>query len=266
MLNRKRIVAKGGGAVAGATLVVLTVAMLVRYSGGAVHLAPRPARSPSASAVETGPRAADQALRVTAPREPDDTDAGVAAAARQFAIPFVTPNLTTPPSAEFPEDGIRFERLTRLSQTTGGKIAYWLVDGGVDSRNGYGVTVRSRWRIVLGRADDFYFPVMVLLEGRGIFQMRDYAAMLDEARQAAVQERLALGAARKAEQVAANRAVWKALVDAKPDEEKAAAALKLAVSLLTAGRKEPAHRRLQELIDKFPGTNAAAEAAELLKQ
>jgi hypothetical protein len=265
MLNRKRLVTKIVAAVAGGMLIVIAVVTLVRHSGGAVHLASRPGGRSAVSAIENGSHPADQELRLAAPRAPDTPESGVAAAARQFAIPIVTPNLTTPASAEFPEDGIRFEQLTLLSQTTGGKIEYWLVDGGVNSRNGYGVTVRSRWRIVLGRADDFFFPVMVLLEGRGIFQMRDYVTILDEARQAAVQERLALAAARKAKEVAANRAAWKALADAKPDEEKAAAALKLATSLLTAGRKEPAHRRLQELIDKFPGTNAAAEAAELLK-
>ena len=42
--------------------------------------------------------------------------------------------------------------------------------------------------------------------------------------------------------------------------------LKLAQSLLDAGRIEPARKRLQDVIDTFPDTGAAAEAAELLEK
>jgi hypothetical protein len=266
MLNRKRIVAKVIGAAACGTLIAVAVVWLVRHSGGAIRLAPRPAGRPAASAIEAGLLPSDQEIRLAVPREPDNPDAGVAAAARQFAILFVTPNLTTPASAEFPEDTIRFERLPSLSQATGGKIAHWLVNGAVDSKNDYGVTVRTHWRMILGRAEDIFFPVMVSLDGREVYHRRDYVKVLAGARLSAEQELQTQAAARKAKEVAADRAGWKAADEAKPEEEKAAAALKLAVSLLTAGRKEPAHKRLEELIDKFPGTKAAAEAAELLKQ
>jgi len=90
--------------------------------------------------------------------------------------------------------------------------------------------------------------------------------MLAEARDAAWTQRKAKAAEKKASDLAASRAVWKAIDAARPAEEKAGAALKLAVSLLAAGREEPARRRLQEVIDKFPGTIAAAEAEALLKK
>jgi TolA-binding protein len=78
--------------------------------------------------------------------------------------------------------------------------------------------------------------------------------------------REAQASAQKTLQLAASRAAWKALEESKPAEEKAEAALKLAQSLLDAGRTEPARKRLQELIEKFPGTRAAAKAEELLKK
>jgi TolA-binding protein len=95
--------------------------------------------------------------------------------------------------------------------------------------------------------------------------MRGHVEMLAEARRAAWQQVEAQAAAQKATELAANRAVWQAIDAAKPAEEKARAALKLAIDLLSAGREEPARRRLQDVIDKFPGTGAAAQAEELLK-
>src|SRR5262249_54460658 len=132
--------------------------------------------------------------------------------------------------------------------------------------NRYGATVRSPWRIVLGKADNRFFPVMVMLEEFAIYRFLGHVDMLADARRAAAQEQSDKESEQKAQDLAARRALWQSVEAAKPAEEKAKAALKLAVMLLKAGRTEPARRRLQEVIDQFPDTNAAAEAAELLKQ
>lgn len=253
------------GVIAVAMLIAVASNILIRRGNGAIRIRPPPAWEPSR------PDAAEVAVvkhpqfRLDAPQERDDIDAGVVDAARKFAIQLVPPDLKVPDSAEFPPDSIRFERLTLLTRTTGGRIEHWYVDGAVDSRNDYAVQVRSRWRIMLARADDSFFPVMAQLGDFEIYRMRGHVEMLAEARQAAWKEREDQAAAQKATELAANRALWKAIDAAKPAEEKAQAALKLAADLLAAGREEPARRRLQEVIEKFPGTNAAAQAEELLK-
>ncbi len=205
-------------------------------------------------------------MRLDAPHERDDKDAGVVDAAVNFAMQLVTPDLKVAESAEFPTNAIRFERLALLNQTTGGRIEHWFVDGAVDSRNDYGVRVRSHWRILLARAADSFFPVMAQLGDFEIYRMRGHVEMLAEARRAAWQELEARPPHGRANELAANRAVWQAIDAAKPAEEKARAALKLAVDLLGAGREAPARRRLQEVIDQFPGTSAAAQAEELLAE
>lgn len=253
------------GVIVVGTLAAIAAKTTITNSNGAVRIRPPPAWTPShANAAQTA-IARQAGLRLDAPRERENIDSGVVDAARQFAITLVTSDLKFPESAEFPEGAIRFERLTLLNQTTGGRIEHWYVDGAVDSQNDYGVIVRSRWRIMLARADDVFFPVMAQLGDFEIYRMRGHVEMLADGRREAWQEREAQAAAQKASELAANRAVWQAIDKARPAEEKARAALKLAVDLLAAGREEPARRRLQEVIDKFPGTNAASEAQELLK-
>lgn len=265
ILSRNLVTVKLLGLVAIGALIAIAVRTLIAHSDGAIRIRPPPAWSPSRVAAEEPPRPEQPQMRLDAPRDTPDIDAGVADAARKFAIQLVTPELKVPESATFPEDTIRCERLELLNRTTGGRIEHWFVDGIVVSRNDYGVSARSRWRTLLARADDSFFPVMQQLGDFEIYRLRGHVAMLAEARQSAWQERQAQAAAEKARELAANRAVWKAIDAAKPAEEKAQAALKLAVDLLAAGREEPARRRLQEVIDNFPGTNAAARAVELLK-
>jgi len=254
------------GVIVVVTLVAITARTSIVNSNGAVRIRPRPAWTPSHPDAADAAIADQAQLRLDAPREDDNIDLGVVDAARQFAIKLVTSNLKVPESAEFAENAIRFERLALLNQTTGGKIEHWYVDGAVDSRNDYGVIVRSGWRILLARADDAFFPIMAQLGDFEIYRMRGHVEMLAEGRREAWQEREAQAAAQKATELAANRAVWQAIDKARPAEEKARAALKLAIDLLAAGREEPARRRLQEVIDKFPDTNAAGEAEELLRE
>jgi hypothetical protein len=242
----------------------ITIATLVACDGGAVKFAPRAAGPHRAT--QTGDRFAPRELPlgIATSAQPGD-DAGVVEAARVFATRLVTPNLAAPKSAVFPEETVRFERLTPMNNTTDSRIEHWLVDGVVDSEGRFGRTVRSHWRLLLGRDGAGYFPEMAALEGHEIYQMPDHRQLLADARQAAWDARQAQESARKTLQLAESRAAWKALDEAKPAEEKAEAALKLAQSLLDAGRTEPARKRLQELIEKFPGTRAAARAKELLK-
>jgi hypothetical protein len=263
-LNRSRLGVKL--LVAVAVLLAVAAGILIRYSDGAVQIPPTPAWTVDVQAEDERARSAAPQFRLDAPSAHDDRNAGVADAARQYAIQFVTPDLKHPESAAYPPEEIRFERLEMLNRTTRGRIEHWTVRGAVDSRNGYGATVRSRWRILLGRADNHFFPVIVILEEFGIYRFQGYVDMLAEARQAARQELVDREAAQKTKDLAARRALWQAVESAKPAEEKAQAALKMAVSLLKLGRTEPARRRLQEVIDQFPGTDAAAEAAKLLEQ
>jgi hypothetical protein len=254
------------GAVVSGTLITFAAVIFLRSQASAIRILPRPGQRPTAEAAEPTDPLADPQLIVPAKRDEADADAGVADAARQFAVRFVKPNLVAPESAEFPVAAIHVERLSPLNQMTDGRIQHWLVDGAVNSRNEYGVLIQSHWRILIGRADDNFFPVTAMLEGFEIFRTRGHVEMLAEARKAAWEQRQRAAAEHKSQELAANRAVWKANEEAKPAEEKAAAALKLAVSLLNAGRKDPARRRLLEVIDRFPGTDAAAEAGELLRQ
>jgi hypothetical protein len=265
ILSRNLVTVRLLGVIAIGALIAVAARTLTTHSDGAIRLRPPPAWSPSRLAAEEPAREEQPLLRLDAPRERSHVDAGVADAARKFAMKFVTPNLKSPESAEFPEGAIRLERLDLLNRTMGGRIEHWFVDGTVVSRNDYGVMVRSGWRTLLARADDSFFPVMQQLGDFEVYRMRGHVAMLAEARQTAWQERQAQAATEKASELAANRAIWKAIDAAKPAEEKARAALKLAVDLLAAGREEPARKRLQEVIDKFPGTNAASKAQELLK-
>jgi hypothetical protein len=265
-VNRNRVAVVLLGVIAVATLIAVVANTLIRRGDVAIRIRPPPAWEPSRPDAIEGAVAPHPQFQLDAPREPDDVDAGVVAAARKFATELVPPDLKVPDSAEFPDGAVRFERLTLLNQTTGGRIEHWFVNGAVDSRNDYGIQVRSHWRILLARADDSFFPVMAQLGDFEIYRMRGHVEMLAETRRAAWQEREAQAAAQKANELAASRALWKAIDAAKPAEEKARAALKLAVDLLAAGREEPARRRLQEVIDKFPGTSAAAKAAELLAE
>lgn len=257
MRNRKRRLARSLGAIAVAASVVLAMIALARRSDSAVR--PAGTRSDKAGSVST------PTPRLAAPEERKGVNDGVVDAARQFAVQFVTPELKYPASAGFPESSIRFERFVLMNFSTGDRIEHWFVDGGVDSKNDYGVVVRSRWRVMLGRSNDLFFPVVVSLEGHPVYQMRGHVEMLQDARRADQQQKEAQAAAKKATDLAVNRALWQANAAAKPDEQKASEALKMARDLLEAGRNEPARRRLQEIVEKFPGTSAAAEAEELLK-
>lgn len=249
-----------------AALISVGAIGVIRRSNGAIRIRPPPAWAPSRSDAADTVRVIQAQLQLDAPHERDNDDAGVADAAQTFAIQLVTNNLKVPESAAFPHDAITFERLTLLNQTTGGRIEHWYVFGAVDSRNDYGARVRSHWRIMLAREADRFFPVMAQLGDFEIYRMRGHVEMLAEARRQAWQERESQAAAQKADELAANRAVWQAIDAAKPAEEKARAALKLASDLLAAGREEPARRRLQEVIDKYPGTKAAGQAEEMLAE
>jgi hypothetical protein len=243
----------------------IALSALCACDGGAVRFTPRVSGPHHSSTAKDSFAARELPLGIAASREPGD-DAGVVEAARLFAMRLVMPNLAFPKSAEFPEAAIRFERLTQMNQATDSRIEHWLVDGAVDSEGRFGLKVRSRWRMLLGRDGAGFFPEMASLEGHEIYQMPDHKQLLADARQAAWNVREAQASAQKTLQLAASRAAWKALEESKPAEEKAQAALKLAQSLLDAGRTEPARKRLKELVEKFPGTRAAARAAELLKE
>ncbi|MBS0264120.1 MAG: hypothetical protein JSS02_19445 [Planctomycetes bacterium] len=199
-----------------------------------------------------------------APVDRQQADDGVAVAARQFARQLVPPRLKFPESAEFPEDSTRLQPFTIMNETTGPVYEHWSVDGVVESRNQYGIPIRSAWRAMVGRTNDRFFLVFASLEGQPIYQMTGHAHLLQAARQA-YQERLtAAEQSRKQRQLAADRAAWRASAAAKPEEQKAREMLKLAEMLLRAGRREPAHRRLLEVINQYPYSQAAVEAELLL--
>jgi len=265
-LKRNRFAAASLGVIVAAALVLAGAIGVIRRNNAAIRIRPPPAWTPSRGPIVSSPSDPQPLLQLDAPHEREHVDSGAAEAARKLAIPFVTGNLKVPESAEFPEDAVTFERLTLLNQTTGGRIEHWYVVGAVDSRNDYGVRVRSQWRIMLARQADRFFPVMAQLDDFEIYRMRGHVEMLAEARRAAWQERELQAASQKSGELAANRAVWQAIDAAKPAEEKARAALKLASDLLAAGRAEPARRRLQDVIDKYPATQAAGEAEEMLAE
>lgn len=254
------------GALAGATLVIFVAVTLVHYSDSAVNIPHRTWHFFEGPASEPALRPAIPQFSRLAPLDRTDPDAGVTGAAREFAMRLITPNLKFPESAEFSEPTIHLERLPLLNGTTADQIEHWLADGVVTSRNDFGARVPAHWRIMVGRADDSFFPVTALLEGIEVYRMQGHVEMLVDARQRAWQARQDQAAADKAKELAANRAVWKARDEARPLEDKAQAAFKLATILLNDGRTEPGRKRLQEVIDKFPGTKAATEAEALLKE
>ncbi|MBI3861665.1 MAG: hypothetical protein HY290_07195 [Planctomycetia bacterium] len=177
MRTRRQRAAISLAAIAVAAAIVAGTVAWIRHSGSAV-------RADGLHFNGTGPSAAGPTPRLAAPDERNGIDDGVADAARQFAVQFVTPELLVPESAGFPERSIRLERFPLMNYSTGNRIEHWYVDGGVDSKNDYGVMVRSWWRIMLGRVDDKFFPVVVSLEGRPIYQMRGHVDMLQDARRA----------------------------------------------------------------------------------
>jgi hypothetical protein len=247
-------------------LIVLALAggnVLLRRSDRAIEIHRRPSGL-AATLMSQSPLTSK--LRSPAPSDGDDVDAGVAEAARHVAMTLVTPELKQPDTAAFPVDAIRWERLGIMNRMTDGAIEHWLVDGAVDSRNDYGYDVRSNWRIVLARDTASFFPVLASLEGVEIYYLRSHPDLLTEARKDALQKRQADANEKKSRSLAEKRAVWQAIDSIKPAEAKAQAALQLATDLLKAGRTDPARRRLQEVIDNFPDTDAAAQAAELLKK
>jgi hypothetical protein len=252
---------------AGAGLLIVLVAvggsMLYRRSAAAIEIRHRPT---GVTATLIPQDSTESTLASKAPSDRDDADAGVAEAARQFAITLITPELKQPDSATFPADAIRLERLKLMDRMTDGAIEHWLVDGAVDSRNDYGYSVRSCWRMMVARRADSFLPVLASLEGIEVYYLRSHADLLAEGREDAIRRRNAAASKKKTRSIAGKRAVWKALEAVKSEETKAQAALRLAVDLLAAGRTEPAHRRLQELIDNYPETEAAEKAAKLLKK
>ncbi|MGQ0634540.1 MAG: tetratricopeptide repeat protein [Planctomycetaceae bacterium] len=258
-VRRGLILAAEVGALA---LVAVALGLLVPRRGRAIDIPPHAYRTITGA----GDAGAELRLRRPAPTEQADRDAGVAEAAREFAIELVTPSLKRRESSAFPPIAIRFERLDVLNAVTDGKIEHWLVDGVVHSKNDHGIAVPSQWRIVLGRSDDSFFPIIAALEGFAIYHLRSHPDLIREARQVTLQKRQAEAAAKKAQEAAEKSAVWQALEAAKPPEAKAQAALKLALNLLAAGRKEAAFRRLHEIIEQFPDTDAAAQARKLLEK
>jgi hypothetical protein len=245
-------------------LAAIALSVLVGCGGKSdsrpAAMAPAPAESHAGTAVGL----ADSELHLPAPAEPENIDEGVTETAREFAIKLVTPAVKAAGPVEFPEEAIRFERLAFMHVSTGGKMDHWLVDGVVAAGDG-GVR-RSHWRMVVARLDDSFIPVTVSLEGVEIYHLRTHPQLLADVREAEIRNRESLAAAAKTEELAAKRAVWKEIDATRPAEQKAESALKLAVSLLDAGRIEPARKRLQDVIEKFPDTHAAAEAAELLEK
>lgn|GEM_PF-5745990 len=92
---------------------------------------------------------------------------------------------------------------------------------------------------------------------------------LEEQRRARIkadQEKKAQLAEKHKKELPSKRAAWKAKEEARSAEEKAQADLKMALDLLQAERRDAAHRRFRDIIEKYPGTDAAAEAERRLKQ
>lgn len=263
-MDRKQVAVRLAVAISAVAIVAVATVLIVRRSNSAIR-APRPEQRVFPGSVGAGD-VASTAPRLDAPVERRGIDDGVADAARKFAIQFVTPELKFPQSASFPESSIRLERFGMMNNSTGDTIEHWYVDGAVDAINDYGVQVRSWWRIMIGREADTFFPVVVSLEGAPVYQMSGHVAMLQDARRDNQQRKTDEANAKKAKELAANRAVWQANAAAKPAEQKAREELKLAVDLLESGRREPAVRRLQAIIEKYPDTSAAGEAQVLLDQ
>ncbi|HEY3963318.1 MAG TPA: hypothetical protein VGM05_02095 [Planctomycetaceae bacterium] len=265
-MSRNQVFGRLLAALAVMGFVTLIAVTMVRRSDSPIRTPRTPVRMVDRSTPGGTAQSAAPTPRLDAPDERHGIDDGVADAARQFAIQFVTPELKFPETAQFPEDSIYLEPVTMMNLSTGDRIEHWQVDGEVESKNDHGLFVRSRWRIMIGRVDDKFFPVVVSLEGFPVYQMRGHVAMLQDARRADVQRKTAQVDAKNAKELAENRALWQSNAAAKPAERKAREALKLAVDLLDAGRHEPAHRRLQEIIERYPDTSAAAEAEKLLEQ
>lgn len=244
------------------TLAAGAVVLAYGRRGSAIRYQSQASQRIVASSAE---ESEERSLRRPAP-DSDDPDAGVAEAARAFAIELVTPNLAYPESADFPAEAVHVGSALPMNIYSEGRMPHWLVDGAVDSLTDRGARVRSSWRLVLERSDGEFLPVLASLEGREIFYLRGHREMLLEARMAALEERKLEKARKKREELAREQSIRRSIEASKPVETKAQAALKLAVDLLTAGRTEAARRRLQEVIERFPDTSAAAQAEELLQK
>ena len=104
---------------------------------------------------------------------------------------------------------------------------------------------------------------------RELEREHEIAKEREEERRARIQaerDKKAKEAEKRAKELPSKRAAWQAQEEAKSAEQKAQESLRLAIDLLEADRREPAHRRLREIIEKYPDTKAAAEARSLLKK
>ncbi|MGQ0634629.1 MAG: hypothetical protein ACT4QC_08460 [Planctomycetaceae bacterium] len=211
----------------------------------------------------------------SAPVAPADPNAGVRHAAQQFAIKLVTPRLKAPATADFPKDSIAFERMETLKDDKGETLRRWLVQGGVDAENSFGAKLRSRWTMILGNSGDSFYPLVVEFEGAEIFRLPSYSSVVA---QAEIVKQSSKKQEKREREVATDRDDGRAAPksDEKPkpelspeeqaamNEKQAGSVLEQAKALRRKDRDSAADRRLREIVEKFPGTKAAAEAEKLL--
>ena len=212
------------------------------------------------------PEMQEPAPVLDAPTGSPESDDGVVDAAVQFASLLVRPRLKHPDSAEFPTRRIQWEAFAQMNFVTGIQCRHWFIEGVVEARNDYGVQVARPWRVLLRRSQDRFSPVVVTLDGKPIFEVAGYALLLQDSRRTEAERKTALEEDKKAKKLAADRALWQAKAASKTPEQKAQVEIKLAKELLRIGRDEPAERRFREIIEKYPGTETAREAEQLLQE
>lgn len=140
------------------------------------------------------------------------------------------------------------------------RVRRWVARGKVQAPNSFGVMIRGDWRMELIHAEGDFRAVTFWFDDQQLYQDEKYVQLVKHAIEtdAAAEKEL-----KKAERLD-RAAAAKEKADSRSDEEKAEAMLRNARALL-AGNKKAAKKRFQEIVDKFPDTDAASKAAASLE-
>ena len=181
---------------------------------------------------------------------------------REFAIKFLPATLKSPTTATFPHKSeCSVSELESVTDATGAQMKRWRVTGPVDSQNSFGAMIRSNWEAIVGHTNDGYLGCQLKHEGRVVFELEGYSKLVAGPTAKEVKQIEQAKQVEKRKQATAER-------QAQPlDLEKAAAGkLTLAKTFLNKGDTATGKRWLTKVIDEFPGTEAAQEAATLLSR
>jgi len=206
------------------------------------------------------------------------TESDAEASGVVFAREHIDPLLKSPSTADYHASDVVATQKETLADSAGVKRDCWVVRGGLDAMNPFGVPMRHRWLVIVTRRHDARTSecAAVALDGTDVYMQAGFQGLLKEREDQARADREAFAKAqadaekaeRDAKAKADKAAADKKSRDEKParDEKDAAALLGIAQDLVRAGKPDKALDRLRKIVKDYPDTKAAGEARDLLKK